>query len=514
MQNPQVRERAYFFIGSYYIIMYWVGFGVWGLITDVRDWLAEKGRTRFMAPVSVIMMIVFATLIPASVFSNHIDEDFNQYQVHDRTHDWAPWDYGHNILTSCEPDAILFTNGDNDTFPLWYIQEVIGLRKDVRVVNLSLLNTDWYILQMKHEEPVITIKYSDEYITETLCGHTQEAINKRLWPPEGRTVEAAGIQWDIPPYQTFDLQQGQRGILRVQDVMVYNIINWTNWERPIYFASTVAQGNKIGLQSHLAMEGMVYKLVPDQAPPGGVLVHAERLNENLFDKYKFRSLSDPEIYKPPNTRQLITNYYVGFAQLAQEYVKMGKGDDVVRVVRAGLLNSNTNLEKRILLYRLTHQAGHLAELKDYIVDDANDEQFINGRMGALDQRLFIASFLDTLGENELAEETIEREENRVLQEGAVNPMLFMRMLVQLNLDEYAVDFINTSLERNPANVEMLRTSVGTMISLGKTQEAYDLLQSLKETNAGVDTVQRMIQMLEKQIAPQIQELQAESSTTN
>ena len=110
------------------------------------------------------MAVVFATIVPAAAFSNHIDPSYNNYAVHDRSNYWIPFDYAVNTLQSCEKDAILFTQGDNDTYPLWYAQFAEGVRRDVSVVNLSILNAPWYIKQLRDENSKIPIAFSDNYI--------------------------------------------------------------------------------------------------------------------------------------------------------------------------------------------------------------------------------------------------------------------------------------------------------------------------------------------------------------
>ena len=106
------------------------------------------------------------------------------FAPHDRTGNHIAFDYGRNMLESCAPGSILFTNGDNDTFPLWFLQEVMDIRKDVQVVNLSLLNTNWYIKQLKDMDPGVTVRYTDEFIDEILTAYTRAAVMKsgRYWP--------------------------------------------------------------------------------------------------------------------------------------------------------------------------------------------------------------------------------------------------------------------------------------------------------------------------------------------
>ncbi len=351
MDNPQVRERGYFFLGSYQIIMVWIGMGVYGLIADIREWLEEKNMLRALAPVTVGLFAIFGTLPPAAALSNHIDPGFTNYQVHDRSDDWAPWDYGYNILVSCEPNAILFTNGDNDTFPLWYLQEVKGFRKDVRIINLSLVNTDWYILQIKREGVTVPIEYDEQYIRNTLAGKMEESVSRRIWPAEGKEVEAAGITWKLTSPQKVRTQDGEIGILRIQDIMVYNIINWVKWSRPLYFAVTVARENMSGLDDYLSMEGMVYRITRNKARPGEMQVNVPVLDENVFKKYKYRGLNDPGNYVPPNTTHLVTNYFIGFAQLAERYVAVGDTANAFRAVKGAIETTSNDLSRRVLLYQ-------------------------------------------------------------------------------------------------------------------------------------------------------------------
>lgn len=143
MQQPQPRERDYFYTGALFVFSIWIGLGVRGTLDFVRE---KFLNTKFLKPVLSLVMIVAFVAVPVNMLSKN-------YFSNDRSKNYLPWDYAYNLLQSVAPNGILFTNGDNDTFPLWYLQDVEGVRQDVRVVNLSLLNTPWYILQMKNTEP-------------------------------------------------------------------------------------------------------------------------------------------------------------------------------------------------------------------------------------------------------------------------------------------------------------------------------------------------------------------------
>ncbi|MBA7574625.1 hypothetical protein ES708_16437 [subsurface metagenome] len=475
MENPQVRDRAYFFLGSYYSIMFWLGFGIYGLITDIIGWLESKNRPQLIKPAAMGLCIIFGTLPPAAVLSRHIDPDFNNFQVHDRTHDWISWDYGYNILASCDDNAILFTNGDNDTFPLWYLQEVMGIRKDVRIVNLSLLNTDWYILQLKHENPpvpdnysgdgiinTLPIQYSEDYIENTLCGRDYEDLAARLWPLDGQEVTAAGITWHLPAHDParyrFALSADETvGTLRIQDKMVANIIQWVNWQRPIYFAVTVATENKIGLEDYLAMEGMVYRLVSTRAEPGQVQLNVPVMEKNVFEKYRYRSLDDPTIYKPPNSLKLVTNYFIGFAQLCEQYLAMGEHEKAVRTAWAAIDRTPNDFGKRVLLYQLFATARLTDELEKFIDWEVSTREFYDD----IANRILLYRIMDYGTMDEKLAELIDRELESQNFGGFQSRLEFGTLLLQYGIDKQAMRLFEKLVADNPENIEAFRSNMPT-----------------------------------------------------
>ncbi|MFC1551272.1 protein O-mannosyl-transferase family [Candidatus Latescibacterota bacterium] len=474
MANPQVRERPYFFLGSYYIIMYWIGFGIYGVIIDILDWLREKGKAGLITPVTAVLFVIFGTIPPVSVLSNHIDPEYTNYEVHDRTGDWVPVDYGYNILVSCEPNAILFTNGDNDTFPLWYLQEVEGFRTDVRVVNLSLLNTAWYNLQMKYEGKTIPIEYSDEYI-ETICGRSNEATRNRVIPAQGKEITAAGITWTLNPYIKYNEEYG---VLRAADIMAVNIINWVNWSRPIYFAVTVAEENKVSIQDHLSMEGMVYRLVKEKAPSDGrPHVNVDALDDNVFNKYRYRLLNDPDVYKPPNTLKLTTNYFIGFASLADRYASMGDTENAVRAVWGAIENTPSDLSRRFLLYQIFAGRKLTDELQEFTDWEMALPEFTDGDF---QYRYDFAMQLFKLSLNDLAVEIFN--EITFPDQDFQYRYDFAMQLLRNSRDDLALEMFLELSEEQPANQEIWETLVAVYYSCGNLEEALKTIDKILEQN--------------------------------
>jgi len=279
--HREVRVRDYFFTAGF---MY---FGMWiGLAASCLMYALFSSRDKLMqtvtAPVCAAVLIL-SPVIPAVA----------NYQLSTRAGDWVAYDYAYNLLNSCEPNGIIFTNGDNDTFPLWALQEAYGVRNDVRVVNLSLLNTDWYIKQLKKLEPQVPISFSDSEI---------EKLQARLNPFEGArpqyTLKSAGITLAVPSVR-------EQRVLRVQDLMVLNIVDANKWSKPIYFAMTVSEDNLMGLAPHLRAEGLVYRVMKERVSAADQY-NLDRTVGLVDSVYSFKGIGAAK--HNDTSRRLLTNY--------------------------------------------------------------------------------------------------------------------------------------------------------------------------------------------------------------
>ncbi len=329
-QQPQPRERDYFYVGAYYVLSLWIAVGVLGIID-----LVVKAMKRPAATLLVTGVIVVAAGLAVP---------FNMARINwsgvDRRGNYVAWDYSYNILQTCEKDAILFTNGDNDTFPLWYLQDVEGIRRDVRIVNLSLVNTPWYIKQMK-EKPYysealpVPISLSDSRIAgiqpiqwdprrvELAVPH--EAI-ARFGVKDTAVINQGKMSWTM----TNTLQFRDVKAIRVQDMMVLDILRTNQWKRPVYFAVTCSPDSKIGLDDYLWFHGLAWLLEPQKVQRDQMGLDPVILRSNLFDTpegysttprygYKFRRINDPSVNYDENTTRLMINYRTAFVRLAMYY---------------------------------------------------------------------------------------------------------------------------------------------------------------------------------------------------
>lgn len=288
----EVRERDYFYTPAFFYFSFFVGIGVSWLLAVLAG-----GRLKRQRP-AVILLAVLLAVSPVYAYNEH---KFG----HDRSNNYIAYDYAQNILASCEEDGIIFTNGDNDTFPLWFLQEVEGFRQDVRVVNLSLLNTHWYIHQIKNREPKVNINIIDDDIEELPMGV--------------RTREG--------------------DVVRLQDFMISHISRY-NRDKPVYFAITVPRDNRENFENRLSSEGFVYRVMYEDVGEGHI--NGERSNENVYGKYVYRGLSDEAVFKNKNTRNLLNNYAAIFMQLAGWHRKNNDFENAIRTLKDGIETAPPN----------------------------------------------------------------------------------------------------------------------------------------------------------------------------
>jgi hypothetical protein len=326
-QEPQPRERDYFYVGAYAVFALWIAIGITALIDFVRSYLKQESTGKYVTVGVVALAAVFVPMRMVQV----------NFTDHDRSGNYVAWDYSYNTLQSCEKDAILFTNGDNDTFPLWYLQDVEGVRRDVRIVNLSLVNTSWYIRQMKAkpyftEAVAVPISFSDRQIEELQPVQWEARQMDLPVPPEALAkfgvtdtgiVKSGKISYTLSP----SLQVGQVKAIRVQDIMVLDIVRTNRWKRPICFAVTCSPDSKIGLDEYLWFQGLVWRLEPRRISQNDLGVNPEVLEKHLMQEpegfsttpaygYRFRNVNNPKVFFDENTSRLMVNYRAAFTRLA------------------------------------------------------------------------------------------------------------------------------------------------------------------------------------------------------
>ena len=381
--DPQPRERDYSYVGSFFVFSIWISIGLCGLLERLKEYL--NSQISQIKNHNLIYISVLSILFLSMPFTMMVKD----YREHNRTGNYVAWDYAYNLLNSCGPNGILFTNGDNDTFPLWYLQEVENIRKDVRVVNLSLLNTPWYIDQLKNQEPKININLKDEYIEKLdpingtafaleqwtdvwddlhkrLKNYFKEQLRENYSVSEhGIPVEWAPIDANLTFYNqniNFTLNATISNYLKVQDIMVMKILDDLEPDRPVYFAVTVAPSNRIGLEKYLQMEGLVYKVTNQETIDWDNEYPSPRINFNKMEAnvketgdynniiktaedyishnqngiYRYMNLNNSDIYFNNNIVRLVQNYRSGFLQLSLDKLYSTNRDNA-KVIE--LLNS-------------------------------------------------------------------------------------------------------------------------------------------------------------------------------
>ncbi|MFM7217555.1 MAG: DUF2723 domain-containing protein, partial [Bacteroidota bacterium] len=361
----QPRERDYAYAGSYYGYAIWIGFGVLALY--------ELLRKKAPATISAVAATALCTIAVPAVMAKA------EWNDHDRSNRYTSRDFAVDYLESCAKNAILFTNGDNDTFPLWYVQEVEGVRTDVRVVNLSLLNTDWYVDQLRHkyyDSDPITISWTqDKYILgqrdyipfydrnlpnpvdlkelvdfmgsddPSAKARTQSGEMVNYYPTRkvilkvdsaavmANKVVSPDLADQVIPYMEIELPPNY---LMKNDLVILNILANNNWKRPIYFATTVGSDNYVNLQNYFQLEGLTYRIVPILTPGNNEIstgrVASDIMYDNVMNKFVFGNMNDERIYLDENNIRMTTNFRINLARLAEGLMNEGKKDSAVKVL--------------------------------------------------------------------------------------------------------------------------------------------------------------------------------------
>ena len=371
-QTPmQPRERDYAYAGSFYAFAIWVGLGVAGIAYYLQKLLRSEMAAALLSCICI--------LVPIQMAGQTWDD-------HDRSGRYTCRDFGRNYLESLSKGdfPIIYTNGDNDTFPLWYAQETEGFRTDARVCNLSYLQTDWYIDQMKrpaYDSPAVPIHWSRlQYVAGTREGVTiRPGTLERLvesykddpqtlrdllgddpfelksiidnWVlsdnPELRfiptdsivltvdkdAVRRSGMMMagdSIPDKMHISLK-GKRAVYK-SEMMMYEMIAQCNWERPLYVAMTVGPDNYGHLDDYFVQEGLVYRITPFNTARSGMNVDTEKMYENLMTRFAFGGIDKPGIYLDETVTRMCSTHRRIFAQLASRLVQEGKNDMAKKVV--------------------------------------------------------------------------------------------------------------------------------------------------------------------------------------
>ena len=361
----QPRERDYAYTGSFYFFAVWIGLGVLALFEALSKIAPEK----IAAPVAGLICF-FA--VPVVMGTANWDD-------HDRSGRYLTRDVAFNYLNSCAPNAILFSNGDNDTFPLWYAQEVEGMRTDIRVCNLMLLNTDWYINQMKDKayesDPLpVTLpvkKYydginnqvfiiektkdpvdistvidwvnSDNKATKVQVSATEilDIIPTRTIriPVDSSKVLASGTVKredadKIVPY--IDIRLKGNSILKSQ-LIVLDILAHNNWERPVYFV-TGYHNDAMGLEEYFQLEGLAYRLVPIKSQNKSWLdygrIDTDILYDNMIKKFAWGGAKEKDVNIDFNHKRtiIVVKARLNYVRLANALSKEGKNEKALEVL--------------------------------------------------------------------------------------------------------------------------------------------------------------------------------------
>ncbi len=361
------RERDYAYAGSFYAYAIWIGLGVLAIWNFLNKNLKKLNPS--VSAIAVTAVCLFA--VPVNMAAQNWDD-------HTRSGRYATLAHAKNYLNSCAPNAILFTYGDNDTFPLWYAQEVEGIRRDIRIVNLSLLAGAWYIDQIKrkaYESPAVPISFTrnqyregnrdqiavtDDYqranlkeamqfvasdLPQTkLRGYTEPLdfipTHNLFLPIDSAKVVSNGT---VKPENAHEIVKEleinlKNDYLNKSQLMVLDIISTNNWERPIYFGIGMGTDAYMGFEKYFQLEGAAYRLVPIETADSGYYdygrIDSDILYDNVMNKYDWGNIKDPKVnidFFHDNTIAVM-KYRNTFLRLAEQLNQEGKNEKAIAVL--------------------------------------------------------------------------------------------------------------------------------------------------------------------------------------
>ena len=364
------RERDYALVGSFYVFSLWIGFGAYAIYEMIK----EKVTSKYVGPIVIASTLLAAPVLMAT----------QNWDDHDRSGKYTSIAMAKNYLDSCDKNGILFTIGDNDTFPLWYAQEIEGYRTDVKIVCTSLLMTDWYIDQMKmktYKSEGLPISFSHrQYVAdnrdaiifhkiidrrwdledfiefgkredtlsevETNSGHRLHFFptNKVRFQVDKKNVIANKIvnpvlNDSILPYIDIDIKGGA---LYKNRIIMLDILKNNNWKRPVYFSpGSFGDDDYLWMKDYLQMDGMVYKLVPIKTPvneenyPDMGRIDSDKMY-NLAMNWKWGNGESTKIYHDPETRRNAISYRTNLSRLMKQLIKEGKNKKALKIIELAI----------------------------------------------------------------------------------------------------------------------------------------------------------------------------------
>ncbi len=365
----QPRERDYAYVGSFYTFAIWIGIGFMYPYEKLRKFLNHK----LSLIIALVLVLAVCPLLMA----------FQNCDDHNRSGRYTARDIGANYLESCAPNSILFTYGDNDSFPLWYVQDVEEIRTDVRVANLSYLQAGWYIEMMRQKafksDPLPLSLEQGKYIEGK---RTQLPVNNRVDKPvnlreivrfasmddKKYMIDYSGMgdYLNYIPANKFIIDVDSSVVLsngtikeyykdRIVspmlwefsdndafkgDLAIMDLLSTNEWSRPVYYSTTVPSHQYKGLEKYFIQEGMSYRIVPieiDISEEGDFgMIDPNVMYDNMMNRFEWGNASDPSVYLDENNRRMFSNFRRIFGSLGKELIQQGDTIRALKAVRRGL----------------------------------------------------------------------------------------------------------------------------------------------------------------------------------